>query len=65
MPVQSLVVPDLRRPGEAMRQVPLKLPASLVDELQAQADRMGTTRSALARTLVLRGLEQLQAPAAD
>ena len=54
------VVPDLRRPGEAMASLPLKLPAAVLRDLQAQADRLGCNRGALARTLIVRGLEQQQ-----
>ncbi|MEB3353413.1 MAG: hypothetical protein VKM34_04155 [Cyanobacteriota bacterium] len=61
----TLIVPDLRTPGHPMAPLPLKIPAAVMATLQAQADRLGTSRGALARTLVLRGLEQLQAPAGE
>ena len=54
------VVPDLRAPGEPMGSLPLKLPADSLAQLQAQADRLRCNRGALARTLIVRGLEQLQ-----
>jgi hypothetical protein len=54
------VVPDLRAPGEPMSSLPLKLPADALAQLQAQADRLRCTRGALARTLIVRGLEQLE-----
>ena len=54
------VVPDLRAPGEPMSSLPLKLPAPTLAQLQAQADRLRCNRGALARTLIVRGLEQLQ-----
>ena len=58
------VVPDLRNPGEAMASLPLKLPADALAQLQAQADRLRCNRGALARTLIVRGLEELQQAAA-
>ena len=54
------VVPDLRNPGEAMASLPLKLPAAALAQLQAQANHLRCNRGALARTLIVRGLEQLQ-----
>lgn len=54
------VVPDHRNPGEPMQSLPLKLPAAALAQLQAQADRLRCNRGALARTLIVRGLEQLQ-----
>jgi len=54
------VVPDLRAPGDPMASLPLKLPADALTQLQAQADRLRCNRGALARTLIVRGLEQLQ-----
>jgi hypothetical protein len=38
----------------------LKLPADALAQLQAQADRLRCNRGALARTLIVRGLAQLQ-----
>jgi hypothetical protein len=58
------VVPDLRAPGEPMSSLPLKLPADSLAQLQAQADRLRCNRGALARTLIVRGLEELQQAAA-
>jgi hypothetical protein len=58
------VVPDLRNPGEAMASLPLKLPADALAQLQAQSDRLRCNRGALARTLIVRGLAQLEQAAA-
>lgn len=58
MPVTT-PFPDLRRPGQPMAHLPLRLPADLIDTLQAQADRIGSTRAGLARALVARGLSEL------
>lgn len=54
------VVADHRRPGEPMQSLPLKLPAPAVAQLQAQADRLQCNRGALARTLIVQGLQQLE-----
>ena len=54
------VVPDQRAPGEAMASLPLKLPADALAQLQAQSDRLRCNRGALARTLIVRGLAQLE-----
>jgi hypothetical protein len=54
------VVADHRHPGEPMCSLPLKLPAPTLALLQAQADRLRCNRGALARTLIVRGLAQLE-----
>lgn len=54
------VVPDLRAPGQPMAALPIKLPAPALADLQAAADRFQCSRGALARTLLLKGLQQLQ-----
>lgn len=54
------VVPDCRRPGQAMASVPLKVPPETAERLQALADRLGTSRTALGRALLLQALAQLQ-----
>jgi hypothetical protein len=48
-----------------MASLPLKLPAAVLRDLQAQADRLGCNRGALARTLIVRGLEQQPPTAAQ
>ena len=55
------VVPDCRRPGQPMATLPVKVPPVALEQLQAMADRLGCNRTALARTLLLQGLAQLQA----
>lgn len=55
------VVPDCRRPGQAMAPLPLKVPAEAAALLQAAADRLGTSRTALGRALLMKGLAQLEA----
>jgi hypothetical protein len=50
---------ELRRPGAPMRPCPLKLPADRLEQLHRQAERLQCYPSALARALVLRGLDQL------
>lgn len=44
-----------------MAAVPLKLPADAAALLQGQADRLGTSRTALGRSLLMQGLAQLEA----
>ena len=56
------VVGDYRDPSAgAMRAVPVKLPLDVVEQLQAQADRLHCFPSSLARTLIVQGLDQLAA----
>jgi hypothetical protein len=59
-----LVVPDYRRPGQAMATVPIKLPRSLAEALQHRAARLGCSRGALGRALIAQGLERLESAAA-
>jgi len=54
------LIADCRLPGQAMAPFLLKLPAEVVAELQAVADQMGTSRTALVRHFLLQGLEQLR-----
>lgn len=44
-----------------MASLPIKLPLSALDAQQAQAERMCFNRTALARSLLIRGLQQLEA----
>lgn len=55
----ALVVLDHRCPGQAMAALPIKVPAAVAAQLQAQVDRLVRSRTALARTLLLQGLAQL------
>ncbi len=57
----AFAVLDLRRPGQPMAALPLKIPTESLTALQAQADRLRCNRRALARTLNVRDLERLQA----
>jgi hypothetical protein len=43
-----------------MANLPIKLPLSALDALQAQAERLRCNRSALARSLLIHGLQQLE-----
>ena len=54
------VIPDCRRPGVAMAAVAIKLPPESTAQLGDWAARLGTTRTALGRALVMRGLDQLE-----
>ena len=51
---------DLRCLEEPMQPFGLKLPADLIERIGRQAAYLKTTRAALARTLVLRALEELE-----
>jgi len=55
----ELLLTELRRPGQPMQPCPLKLPADRLAQLHTHADRLQAYPSALARALVLRGLDQL------
>jgi len=44
-----------------MRALAVKLPLDVVEQLQAQADRLHCFPSSLARTLIAQGLDQLAA----
>jgi hypothetical protein len=44
-----------------MAPLPLKVPAEVLARLQAQADRLGTSRTALGRTLLLQRLAEVEA----
>lgn len=59
-PLTPFVLADYRRTNEVMATLPLKLPSDAITQLQAQADWLRCNRGALARTLIIRGLEQLQ-----
>ena len=54
------LLPDLRRPGLPMTYVSVKLPTNYAATLQDHADRIGATRGALARHLVVRALQELE-----
>ena len=59
--VSRPLVADLRDPAAGpMRPCPMKLPAAQLERLQAQADRLRCYPSALARSLVIRGLDELE-----
>jgi hypothetical protein len=57
----AFVVLDHRCPDQPMAPLTVKVPAAVSAQLQAQAARLGCCRTALARTLQLQGLAQLEA----
>jgi len=57
------LIPDYRRPGQAMAPLPLKVPAEAAARLKAKAGRLGTSPTALGRFLLLKGLDELEAGA--
>ena len=56
MPLPALL-PDLRRAGQPMTGIPVKLPAAAAAALQEHADRLGASRGAVARHLIVAALE--------
>ena len=60
MSFDCFVVPDFREPGQRMVALQIRIPSTGLDALQEQADRLGCGRVALARALVLQGVERLQ-----
>lgn len=64
-PDAPLIVPDLRTPGHPMATLPVKLPAACVEALQSHAAQLGTSRGALARTLLVSAVADLQARTAQ
>jgi hypothetical protein len=59
MAPRSFPVPDLRDPASPMASLPLKLPTATLEALQAQAAALHCNRGALARALIVFGLDQL------
>jgi predicted transcriptional regulator len=47
-----------------MPSIPVKLPPDLLEALQHRAERLGCSRGALARVLIVQGLERLESAAA-
>ena len=60
MPTADFPLADLRRPGRPMEALPVKIPADLLQQLKQHADRLGCSRGALARALIVRGLGELE-----
>lgn len=59
------VVADFRHPGQPMASLPVKLPPAILDKLQTQSQRLRCNRGALARALIVQGLEQIEATAGE
>lgn len=55
----SLRLGEHRTPGQPMKALPIKLPLDELNRLHNQAERLRCFPSALARTLVISGLDQL------
>jgi hypothetical protein len=53
-------IPDLRETCQPIASLPIKLPLFALDALQTQADQLRCNRTTLARTLLIRGLKQLE-----
>ena len=56
---EDLLLREHRTPGNPMKALPIKLPLDELNRLHNQAERLRCFPSALARTLVIRGLDQL------
>jgi len=65
MAPRSFPVPDLRDPSAPMQSLPLKLPTAILEALEARAAALHCNRGALARALLVQGLEQLTESAAQ
>ena len=65
MTAQTLILRDYRTPGRPLEALPVKIPADRLEALQAQADRLGCSRSALGRALLLQALDQLETTTAQ
>jgi len=55
-------IPDYSRPGERMQPLPLKIPSAVKADLQATARQIGCHPAALARYLLISGLQGLTVP---
>ena len=54
----DFLLPDYTRKGEIMKSLSMKLPAHVLAKLEGQASRLGCYTPALARHLVIQGLEK-------
>jgi len=57
----QLLLTEQRTTGEPMRPLPLRLPAAQLERLNSHAERLRCYPTALARSLVCRGLDQIEA----
>ena len=57
---QTFVVPDTRRPGALLPLMSLRMPPGLVADLDGHAARLGCSRAALSRALLVQGVAQLR-----
>lgn len=53
-------LPDMRTPGHPMAPLNIKMPTRTIASLEAQAARLHCNRGALARSLIVQGLEALE-----
>jgi hypothetical protein len=58
-----LLLRDLRDPSQPMAAFSVRLPVALIDSITRAATANQTSRATLARELLARGLEQLEATA--
>lgn len=60
-PMPSLQIPDFRTPGQPLVPLQLKLPPDEIQALDALASKLGRTRGAVARALLIDGRRALAA----
>ena len=56
---ENLLLREHRSPGQPMKAIPIKLPLDELNRLHNQAERLRCFPSALGRTLLIRGLDQI------
>lgn len=61
--MEPFIIRDHRTPGQPLQTLPLKIPGERLEALQAQAERIGCSRGALGRALLLGALANLEAGA--
>lgn len=61
VPTLSLPIRDFRQPGVAMAGIQIKLPVEMVQLLDQEAARLGTSRGALSRALLDHAINDLSA----
>jgi hypothetical protein len=57
--LKSLEITDFRCPGQPMVAFPLKLPPDAIAKLKSMANQKGTSQTALARTLLIKIMNEL------
>ena len=58
--LKSLEIKDFRCPSQPMVTFPLKLPPDVIAKLKSMANQKGTSQTALARTLLIKIMNELE-----